>query len=156
MVSSGGNFTVVIGQTGTQLLILLPAADATFDSWMANLPEEEKPAPGLRGPDDTPAGDGVPNLFKYALGLLPLTPSANAMPRLVYEGDYMAIEVTRAKGRGVAWTIESGDMLDTLSSIPYTVVIVEDFGETEKVRLVTGLTSSTDPIAFLRLRLDQI
>lgn len=49
---------------------------------MENLLEPDKPPAGQRGPLDQPAGDGVSNLLKYALGLLPMVPTAEAAPRV--------------------------------------------------------------------------
>ena len=76
------------------LEIIPPKPDPSFDVWMALLPDEEKPPEGQRGPLDEPAGDGVNNLLKYALGLKPLIPYAHEGPRLAYfSGDILALEV---------------------------------------------------------------
>ena len=75
----------------------------TFTSWMDGLSPEDRPPEGQRGPMDQPAGDGIPNAMKYALGLSPMAPgTANLafqqIERLDVNGteaDYLTLTFTR-------------------------------------------------------------
>ena len=85
---SGAVFRVTVaGATGSVLsapvaLTVDPVLPRGFPWWAAAIPGAE-----ARGPLDNPAGDGVPNLVKYACGLDPLvaTPAAQR-PQLVEAG----------------------------------------------------------------------
>ncbi len=64
-----------------------------------------RPPEGLRGPGDEPAGDGIPNLMKYALGLPPMTPGTGHLPvqevrSLEVDGveaEYLTLAFTRTR-----------------------------------------------------------
>jgi hypothetical protein len=79
---------------------MLIAPPVEFNTWVASCPE------GAQGAGDTPDGDGIPNLIKYAAGLEPgttctssdlfscstETTSSNRVVRLTYYRDPTAIE----------------------------------------------------------------
>ena len=79
----------------------------------------------------SPAGDGVPNLIKYALGLPPLTPATDAqLPAgsiQTFAGtNYLTLTVNRAaEPPDVTYIVEvSGNLLGAWSSgSPYTVTL---------------------------------
>lgn len=71
----------------TTPLEVIVEPDGGFYDWMESLPPEQQPPPNLRGPSDIAAGDGMTNLLKYALGLPPVTPAAEAAPvAVVFDG----------------------------------------------------------------------
>jgi hypothetical protein len=77
-----------------------------------------------------PAGDGVPNLIKYALGLDPFTPAAGSeLPAESIVTDsgqrYLALTVNRtAQATDITYIVEvSGDLMTWTSGPPFTVTI---------------------------------
>lgn len=86
---SGAVFLVTVASSGGVVtsapvaLTVDPAPVGGFPSWAARIPLAE-----ARGPLDSPAGDGVANLVKYACGLDPLVRAPlELLPRLVAAGD---------------------------------------------------------------------
>ena len=104
----------------------------------------------------SPAGDGVPNLIKYALGLDPYAPAAGSQlptPSIVQVSgqNYLALAVSRtAQASDVTYAIEvSGDLLTWTSGPPYTVTITNT--QTQFVaRDNTPVSTATS--RFIRLR----
>lgn len=151
---SGGNFTLTGGPVGGYLFLDLPDPNGSFQSWMANLPPAQQPPPDQRGPLDTPANDGVSNLLKYALGLLPMVPAANAAPRPVIRDGFLAVEFRRAVGRGVSWKLLHSTDLEQWDEEPFETEVLGTDGGIEHVVYLTNLTAGTPPRQFFRLRLD--
>lgn len=79
------------------------------------------------GPDEaTPAGDGVPNLLKYALGLNPLvTAGRTSLPTFEWSGDFAALRVPRAGRReDVEYVVQfSSDLVTWDSGAPGSVTV---------------------------------
>jgi hypothetical protein len=135
------------------LVTIPPVPDPSFAAWIALLPDEERPPVGQRGPLDTPAGDGMSNLLKYALGLKPLTPYANDGLRLAYvSGNTLALEVTRAK-RTTAVIIPEGSMgLTSWAPVEFTEAWQEDLGA-DRERIHYLIPRPAGDAYFLRLRI---
>lgn len=51
----------------------------TWDEWKEDEIASRDPDTDQTGPTDSPAGDGIPNLLKYATGLDPLKPCGNVV-----------------------------------------------------------------------------
>src|SRR5690606_1834121 len=134
--------------------IILPEPDPSFNAWMDALPDEEKPPQGQRGHDDKPAGDGMSNLLKYALGLKPLTPSGQENPRVVaFSGEALAVEIARAKSTTAVIGLEASTDLESWEPVDFSVEWQEDVGEArERVHLVIDVPE--DGAYFLRLRVE--
>jgi hypothetical protein len=103
----------------------------------------------------SPAGDGVPNLIKYALGLNPLTPAAQSqLPSGGIEQDggenYLTLTVNRAASApDVTYTVEvSGDLLNWDTG-PLSTTILADTPTQLVVRDNTPVPGST--ARFIRL-----
>jgi len=179
--SSGGGYTIsgTIGQPaagalsagehvlhggfwGTSLQVIVEP-DESFESWMDSLVGGDKPPEGQRGPLDIAAGDGMTNLLKYALGLMPMTPSADAAPKLIavtatnggVEQSYLAIELERSKDAAVNFQLEASDDLEGWEDATFvTDVLNPDVGDNrERIRLLSGIALNEHPEFFLRLRI---
>ena len=73
-LSAAANYTLTNLVSATVNL-----ADWPYNDWKrANFTAAQLANPAISGDTATPANDGLANLMKYALGLPPLTPSANA------------------------------------------------------------------------------
>ncbi|HSP42806.1 MAG TPA: hypothetical protein VLO11_08050 [Luteolibacter sp.] len=104
--------------------------DNTFADWPAllDLPENQ------RGPLDTPAGDGVPNLVKFAVGVGPLESAAGRIPQEVLEStvndeSYPTVCFVRdTTAVGVTLQIEVAADLDFTTVLGSTVVSTQDLG----------------------------
>ncbi len=131
----------------------------SFDEWIAALPADDQPPPDQRGPDDQPAGDGVPNFYKYALGVLPSerVPSVSTaftlLPRRL-GGDALALEVVRSRFALAAWRLETSEDLTEWDEVAGTLLILDpDFpGNRERVRITSPLRLGERPGGFLRAR----
>lgn len=134
--------------------IILPEPDPSYNAWMDSLPEGEKPPEGQRGHNDKPAGDGMSNLLKYALGLRPLTPSGQEAPRVTaFTGGKLAVELTRAKSTTAVIALETSTDLEKWAPVEFSVAWQEDVGE-ERERVHLTVDAPDEPSYFIRLRVD--
>ncbi len=138
---------------GAYVEVDLPAM--SFADWAVaeGIPE------GRRGALDDPAGDGVPNGVKFALGLPALTPSAGSLPtteRVVSNGDeFLALRFSRPTDRaGVQFRLEGSVDLVDWTDLEADLEVLEESGGIQVVRL-----TDTEPVAshdrrFLRLSVE--
>jgi|GEM_PF-2774332 len=128
------------------------ASSETFSAWLSrqNVPENQ------RGMNDDPAGDGVPNLVKYALGLEALTPSRQQLPRaevIMVEGQRrLAITITKnPQAVGVEYNVQVSPDLITWGSDG--LVVVNETSESLTVADTAPLEGA--PRRFLRLAIPE-
>jgi hypothetical protein len=152
-LSTGGNYRMKAGFWNVMLQVVVEP-DESFAAWMENLPEGEKPPEGQRGTLDAPAGDNMTNLLKYALGLMPMTPSAAAAPKVFLEDGFLTIGLERSPTAAVTFEVEGSLNLTTWAAVPFNEQIVEaNIGSSrERIHLLTGLNQDDHPKYFLRLR----
>jgi hypothetical protein len=146
--------------TETILVIMMfafaHAGGQTYDAWVeANqLPAE------MAGITNTPAGDGIANLFKFALGLDPKVPGPKTLfqPRPIErEGQvYATVEFTQAKGRhGLRFGLSHSTNLHDWEASPVLMERVSEPDAThERVRLVECNPLNGAVPRFLRLCAD--
>ncbi len=151
-LSTGGDYQLNAGFWGIFLDVVVEP-DESFETWMENLPEGEKPPEGQRGTQDKPAGDGMTNLLKYALGLMPMTPSADAAPKVVLDDGYLTIELGRSQTAAVTFEVEGSIDLTTWIDVPFNEDIINaDIGNNrERIQLLTGINKDDHSRYFLRL-----
>lgn len=124
-----------------------------FVAWQAlHFDEEERADDTLAGPAASAAGDGMPNLVKFALGLAPGdTPPADAAPRLSRDiAGSLTLELRRAIASGVLVTVESSGDLQTWTPLAVEPAITPD-AEPGHEWLSFALPASS-PKAFYRPR----
>ncbi len=127
-------------------------AGETFEQWVIaqGVPE------GLRGPEDDPDGDGVPNLVEFGLGLSPLVSSRDQLPRPAFEVVDGEPHLSLAAARnplavGVSWVVEvSGDLLEWRSG-GADITVLEDSPDLLHVRDNTPAGEAGR--RFIRLRI---
>ena len=121
-VTAGSGYTVgaPAAATGT-----IANDDTEFSSWASVLPS------GQNGPMDTPQGDGVPNLEKFAFNMDPLAPDVRhltvgangtaGLPGGVVTGGVLRLEFLRRKSGtnpGITYTAQFGSDLAGWTDIP--------------------------------------
>lgn len=159
-VMNGGGYTLAGGFWGAAFEVVLPPPDESFTAWMDALPPEEQPPEGQRGPLDAPAGDGMSNLLKYALGLMPMTPSRDGSPKMVLapgqnggEQRYLAVEFIASKTAAVSFQLESSANLSGWGETGFVIEQIEDIdADRKRIRLLSNISLDEHPQAFLRLR----
>lgn len=129
---------------------------APMDQWRASyFTIAEFADPAVSGVLANPAGDGICNLIKYALGLDPRRSSApSSLAAFANEGNYLTLSVPRsATATDVTFTaLVSGDLKTWNSGPAYTTVLINT-PTLYKVRDNTPLTGAAG--RFIRLQLAQ-
>ena len=154
--TSGGNVSTLVGWGLTLRGTGTP--QSFFDEWAAGLP------PGQNKPEDSPQGDGLKNLIKFAFNLDPMKPDVR---RLVSGSDDTAglptsqitrenglvtitLEYLRRRDTSQIYTPKRSADLDPASFVPVngveTVEIIDD--NWERARLTETLDSAADPRMF--------
>ncbi len=129
----------------------------TFAEWEAlqSLPENQ------RGANASPAGDGVANLVKYAVGGEPFE---NVFDRLPVVGEtvvgnevYPTVSFIRNTGaEGIVVDVEVAADLDFTTDLGSTLVSTEDLGDgTERITIRSNASYTSQPRQFLRLRVTE-
>ncbi len=128
----------------------------TFADWAAaHLPE------GLRGPGDDAAGDGVPNIVKFVLGLDPLTPDRGGLPTvaIVSDGGETRLSLTSRlflNAIDVDIAVEASSDLVAWTSIDVEPELIEMVSENVAiVRVIDTETIDASSRRFLRLSVTQ-
>jgi len=163
ITGTGTNSTIAIGTSAASLWYELEVARqlAGFELWRAtNFTATELTNLAISGESATPAGDGVPNLLKYYLGL---PAKALAPPERLPQGSlltygnllYLAMTYERDKAAvDVSWFAEvAPDLAGWTSGPSYTAIAaVTDLGWRERVtvRDLTPVDAAT--ARFIRLR----
>jgi hypothetical protein len=130
-----------------------------FQEWREEYFEGQLDQPEISGPNADPAGDGVPNLLKYALGLDPWITAASAdLSRIVPDGDDILILIyqERIDIDDIAYVPQVSENLGEGAwneGAPHVVEIFRgpgDSANTQEVR-VRGQVSEEATTGFLRL-----
>jgi alpha-L-arabinofuranosidase len=149
----------VATNAGTLWYELLIAKDTPFDRWrFANFTAQELANPSFSGELGLPAHDGVPNLLKYASGLLPKLPASSPLIagelRTLAGRQHLVMTFTRAKAATDLLVVPevSGDLSDWHSGPDYTEEIeILDQGATERVAVRDRLPFDQAQERFMRL-----
>jgi len=114
-------------------------------------------APSKLGEADAPAGDGVPNLLKYALGLSPLEPVGPVAQPTFFEedaNDFLALDLAlnpHAKDLNV-WVQTSQDLADWQSGIGHTVTLEQS---PSRIHVRDAVARGNAPRRFIRLAVER-
>lgn len=129
---------------------------AGFEAWrQEHFTSAQLADPEVSGPEADAAGDGTPNLLKYAVGLDPWTPATARLPQVDEVGDEILLTYTRLQAApDLDYEVElSHDLIgwEPAGNALETVDRVEQ-GETETItaRLTGGAVDAER--TFLRLR----
>jgi pectate lyase len=85
--TNAGTYSVIVtnsaGPASSRYAVLTVNVPGGFAAWQsANFTSQQLTNPAISGLNATPAGDGVPNLVKYALGLPPFVPATQPLVTL--------------------------------------------------------------------------
>ncbi len=150
---------------GTGYAVLKLTVQTAFTAWQNTyFTAAELNDPTISGPNATPAGDGIANLTKYALGLAPKINGAGGLPKvsLTATGGSTFLTLTYNKALAasdVSYTVEvSGDlqMWSSGASSTATVSATNNAAGTMQTVVERDLTpTSSAGRRFIRLRVNQ-
>lgn len=93
----------------------------TWEEWQEDEITSRDPAADQTGPNDSPAGDGIPNLLKYATGLDPLKPCGSVVHISTEEAGgeaYLLLNwPVNPEATGVRHVVEASEDLQTWTEI---------------------------------------
>ncbi len=163
-----GNFSLTVGATnvaGTGSASLAITVQASFPAWQKTyFTAAELSNPAVSGPTATPAGDGIPNLTKYALGLAPKSDGTSALPTISFAavGSSRYLTLTYNKwlaASDVVYAVEvSGDLQTWSSGASYTATVstTNNAASTMQTVVQRDLTAtSSGAQRFIRLKINQ-
>lgn len=151
---------------GTGSAALTITVQAPYTAWQSQyFTAAELNDPNVSGPNATPAGDGIPNLMKYALGLNPKTNGTAGLPSMttargVGVATYLALKYTKVlSASDVTYTVEvSGDLQTWSSGTGATAVASttnNSDGTTQTIVQRDLKTIGSTPARFIRLRVSR-
>ncbi len=129
---------------------------AGFADWDAldSLPADQ------RGPGDTPAGDGVANLVKYALGVLPMDSARERLPKMgtahSQNGQLYPVAsfIRSLNAPGVEIVVQVANQLEYSTDLGHTVLSRVNQGDgTELVTVRSNASYSQQVRQFFRLKI---
>ena len=140
--------------TATPGLVLLEITPASFSAWRSVYFSSAMLAdPAISGPDGTPAGDGISNLMKYALGLAPGTPSTTGIT-LATTGGECSITYQRPANRPDL--TYAPEVSSDLGNGPWTTDgVIHERVATGDPEVWRGRVAASGGRLFLRLRVTQ-
>jgi subtilase family serine protease len=152
-----------VNQTSVGTAVLTVVTRTPYASWKSGVfAAADLSSASISGDTATPAGDGIPNLMKYALNLNPYADGVGGLPvagiMTTGSGNYLALTYTQVlAATDISYIVEvSGDLQTWNSGSGYTltpVVTPNGDGVTETVVVPAAgpLTSGTQ-CQFMRLR----
>jgi hypothetical protein len=130
--NAGGYFKTSVREGGTLLIpdTTQQAIPTSFSTWSsANFSQQDQNDPNVSGETATPAGDGIPNLMKYALNLALMSNGVAGLPLLgtvaINGTNYLTLTYTQSVLESdIGYTVEvSNDLQHWNSGAGYTSVI---------------------------------
>jgi hypothetical protein len=143
--------------TFTQMIID-PGSGLSFTQWQENVFNGTQLLDdNISGPLATPAGDNIPNLFKFAFGFPPFTPVtfSQMIASEVVDGKLRLTYNERVNIEGIEYRPEASTDLRQWNSGPSYIARIEDErldgGEFYRVT-IEAIFENDEPIGFLRIR----
>ena len=154
--AQSGTFNVSIsavnaGGTGSATLTIM--VQTPFAEWQERyFTSAELSNPAVSGPSATPAGDGITNLMKFALGLNPNTNGTAGLPTVsmteVGGSQFLTLTYTKSVAADdVTYTVEvSSDLQTWFAGSAYTATVStsNDAGAATQTVVVRDLTPTGD------------
>ncbi|MCC5805208.1 MAG: RICIN domain-containing protein [Opitutales bacterium] len=147
---SSSNYNFVLN--GGSVWLESTADTSTFAGWIdaTGLP------PGLRAPHISPTGDGVANVFKFIVGLDPLTPSTSPFQHVQHSAgneQYLALAFPRRQNTGdITLTVQTATDLAFATNLGSVEVSATPRGDgTDDVLVRSAVPLSEAPRQFIRV-----
>ena len=145
---SGAN---AFGESSVTLVVTVAQGAPSFASWRAeSFTVGELADPAISGPDATPAGDGLSNLLKYALGLPPKTPASTGITLTKPASDWLFTFQRPSSRPDILYSVEASTTLAT-GSWSTSGVTLQRIATGEPETWQASFPSGA-PTLFLRLR----
>ncbi|GEM_PF-7061912 len=126
-----------------------------YDAWKAtHFSAKQLADPAISGDAACPAGDGMPNLLKYALALDPHEPRADSLPGAAIANGYLTLAYRRYKqATDIAFLVEACDSLatGTWSAEGLTEISRVDAGDFWWITIRDAFPRASRPSRFMRL-----
>ncbi len=147
--------------SGTGTIPLTITVNATFAGWQTlNFTAADLSNPAVSGLSATPAGDGIPNLLKYALNLVPKASGNSGLPTqakiTIGSASYLVLAYSQLRyATDVTYACQVSNDLQTWNSgTPYTTLVsatnnADGVTETVTTRELTPINASSQQ--FMRL-----
>jgi hypothetical protein len=129
-----------------------------YTQWLLDsLSESAMADPAMTGEAAAPAGDGISNLMKFALGLRPLDDGTASLPVTGMAEGYLTLTYRQSKqATDVTYTVEAGDALAAGSWAPATQVLSQsDAGDHWLVTVRDLVPMAGHPRRFMRLQVSR-
>ena len=109
--------------------------------------------PAALDDDANPAGDGVPNLLKYALGLNPLAPATTGLPGFSLNGSFADFSFTRLRdATDITYIVERSETLAPASWQPIWTSATDPYpDDSSRILEVISRDESGSTKVFYRL-----
>lgn len=138
---------------GTSVALPKAVIMVSFTQWQASFFGNPSVEPGIADPHASPAGDGLSNLVKYALGLDPNVRATDDAPQLSRETNTLSLNYSRSlTATNVTITVEWSTDLKNWSSDGVTTTVMS---ESDGLQLLRSSVSADTPSKFLRLSVTQ-
>lgn len=153
-VSSSGIGTVETLVTGEEspfgIALVTEAPSSGFDSWIAGFDLDA----GDTGSDADPDGDGVSNLFEYALGASPTDPSRDGLPvqaiETINDIEHLTLTLNRnSEASDLTYELlASSNLVDWAPAIDAITVV----DQPDQLKVAIPVSDGPDARQFLRLQ----
>lgn len=127
----------------------------SYESWKDNVfSPSDRADPSVSGELASPAGDGITNLMKYALGLAPMSSGLGSLPTLSSDSGYLTLTYRKSKqAAGLTFTVEAGNSLEDANWETVTEVTSQtDVGDHWLVTVRDNVPHSSQAKRFMRLK----
>ncbi len=158
MATLGSGVDYSLSASTSALVVIVGSGG--YDQWRAaNFTAAEVASTAISGPNATPAGDGISNLMKYALGLNPHVDTSSSLPRTEIVNlsglNYQQLRLVSPVSTSVTYAGEVSPDLSAWSSLATDVEVTVQ-ANTPSAGQTTRLFRDKTPIGpikrFIRLR----
>lgn len=128
----------------------------TYEQWRDyHFLPPERSDPAIAGPLADPAGEQVPNLLRYALGIPPRVPAVDLQPHGCFADGRAGLEFSRRlHASDLVYRVEVSTNLVQWSTVPMTEEEISRTAEFTRVRVTTEISAAES--RFFRLAVERL
>jgi subtilase family serine protease len=151
-----------VNASGTGSALLTVLVQTPYAAWQSGVfTAADLANPAISGDSAAPAGDGIPNLMKYALDINPWTDGVSGLPiesiATTGSGDYLTLTYVQVlSATDITYTVQvSTDMENWNSGPGYTILpgaASNSNGVTQSVTVQAAASMQSAPVQFIRLQ----